>query len=304
MRRREFVLAGAAAAAPVAAAAPADMERRICLFTKYLDRFFDVTETARMLRELGVSGPDLTVRPGGMIEPERASEDLPRAVAICKEHGLTVPLISTAITSAGDPVARALLKTAAGAGIRYYKPGYYRYKDLVRWRNTLDAVGREVEALARLGRELGIRGGFHQHSGELGGSLWDGMEILERVDPKWMGLYFDVGHATIEGGKLGWKLGLQRSAPRVVMIAIKDYVWERTPKGWGSRWVPLGEGMVDWSAFFSMLRNIEFPGPISLHMHIEDDIGGATKAARYDKCQEAAARDLKFLRQRIREAYA
>jgi sugar phosphate isomerase/epimerase len=78
------------------------------------------------------------------------------------------------------------------------------------------------------------------------------------------------------------------------MLAIKDFVWEKGDKGWRTRWVPLGEGMVQWPAFFELLRSTKFSGPISLH--IEYDPGGSTKTERYDRSLSAADNDLKFLR--------
>ncbi|MGH9673840.1 MAG: sugar phosphate isomerase/epimerase family protein [Bryobacteraceae bacterium] len=300
MLRRKFLAAGAAAVAR-ATAASSTIADRICLFTDHLDDYFTPTEIAKMLRSLGVAGPDLTVRPGGVVAPERAVEDLPKAAAIFREHGLRIPMISTGIKS-GDAMARALVKTAAGLGIRYFKAGYFDYSDLSRWRESLDDARRGLNGVARLAREFGMTAGFHNHSGSLGGPLWDAWEIVDGIEAKAMGLYFDPAQAMIEGGKLGWKLGLQRSAPRIVMIAIKDFVWEKTPNGWRTRWVPLGEGMVDFRAFFGLLRQIDFPGPVSLH--IEYDPGGASKSERYDKSLEAAARDLKFLKARIQEAYS
>jgi sugar phosphate isomerase/epimerase len=81
------------------------------------------------------------------------------------------------------------------------------------------------------------------------------------------------------------------------MIAIKDFVWEKTDGQWRTRWVPLGEGMVDWTGFFQQLALTSFSGPISLH--IEYDPGGATPAERFDNSLSAAQRDLKFLRERL-----
>lgn len=303
MQRREFLALPIAAIAAPPESPAAKIYDKICLFTDHLDDHFDVAEVARMVKELGLGGPDLTVRPGGVVKPGRAAEDLPRAAAVFKENGLTIPMITTAVRSAADPAAQALLKTAAALGIRYFKLGYYEYAELSRWRDTLQTTRREVQSLARLAKELGMRGGFHNHSGSLGGPLWDAWEVLDGADPAAIGHYFDPAQATIEGGRLAWRLGFQRSAPRLFMLAIKDFVWEKASGSrWRTRWVPLGEGMVDWPEFFRMLRQVNFPGPISLH--IEYDPGGVTKTQRYDRSLEAAARDLKFLKQRIAEAYS
>jgi sugar phosphate isomerase/epimerase len=272
---------------------------RICLFTDHLDDFgYSYADVARMLKELKIAGPDLTVRSGGLVLPERVAEDLPKAVAAFRDAGLTVPMISTGLTSAGDPSAAATLSTAGKLGIRYFKLGYYGYDDVTRWQARLQATRKELESLLAIGRRAGMVAGFHNHSGaSVGGALWDSWELLSGLDAEAIGFYFDPAQATIEGGNHAWKLGLARLAPRLVMVAIKDFVWEQSGGEWRTRWVPLGQGMVRWGEFFAMLRKIPFDGPISLH--IEYDPGGGSKTARFDNSLAAAERDLKFLRKQL-----
>jgi sugar phosphate isomerase/epimerase len=255
-----------------------------------------------MLGQLGISGPDLTVRPGGLVNPERVEQDLPEAFEIFKEHGMGVPMITTAITSANDPPARPLLATAARLGIRYFKPGYYRYADMNQWRPAREAAHRQLAGVVQLAKELGLRAGFHLHSGPvIGGTAWDALELLQDLDPQVIGLYFDPSHATIEGGSNGWNFSFRRAVDRITMVSIKDFVWEKVKGRWRTSWVPLGQGMVRFAEFFGMLAKVPFPGPLSLH--IEYDPGGATKTQRYDRALEAAVRDLQVLRQLLKAAY-
>lgn len=272
---------------------------RICLFTDHLDDFgYSYADVARMLKQLKIDGPDLTVRPGGLVLPERVAEDLPKAVAAFRDAGLNVPMISTGLTSANDPAAAATLSTAGKLGIRYFKPGYYGYDDVERWQARLKAARKDLESLLSLSRRAGMIAGFHNHSGaSIGGALWDSWELMGGLAPEAIGFYFDPAQATIEGGNHAWKLGLARLAPRLVMVAIKDFVWEKSGGQWRTRWVPLGQGMVRWGEFFAMLRKIPFDGPISLH--IEYDPGGANKMARFENSLAAAERDLRFLREHL-----
>jgi L-ribulose-5-phosphate 3-epimerase len=144
--------------------------------------------------------------------------------------------------------------------------------------------------------------GFHNYAGPtVGGALWDGWELLKPLDPEWAGAYFDPMHATIEGGNFGWQLGFRRLAPRIRMVAVKDYVWEKAASGWRTRMCPLGEGMVRWPEFFGLLARTAFDGPVSLH--IEYDVGGKTKAARLDNALAAARKDLDYLRKHLTAAF-
>ena len=296
MTRRDWLGAGAASLL-AARAQTADLGSRICVFTDHLAGF-PYPEVARMLREAGVAGPDLTVRPGGLVLPERVEEDLPRAAEAFREQGLTIPMITTAVRSADDAASRKILATASKLGIRYYRPGYYPYKDLSRYRETIADVRAQLKGLAALNRELNLRATLHNHAGEsVGCAVWDLLEAMDGVDAQYVGLEFDPSHATIEGGKVAWNLNFRRAAPRIFVLGIKDYVWEKTAAGWRTQWVPLGEGMMQWPAVFALIRATPFPGPISLHMEYVSTAGSVRE--RYERSLQATARDVKFLRERL-----
>ena len=94
----------------------------LVMFSKMLGEF-PVAEAARRIKGLGFEGVDLTVRPGGHVLPERVGKDLPEAVRAIRGEGLSVPMITTAITRAGDPHAEAILGDGRHAG---HPPGQAR----------------------------------------------------------------------------------------------------------------------------------------------------------------------------------
>src|SRR5689334_6633119 len=121
LSRREFVIrAGAAAAtlgalAPVAHALAATTVRRdepvIAVFSKHL-QWLPFADVGPVIAESGFRAVDLTVRPDGHVLPDRVEDDLPRAVETLRRAGLTVPMMTTAITDANDPLTRRVLTTA------------------------------------------------------------------------------------------------------------------------------------------------------------------------------------------------
>lgn len=271
----------------------------LCFFSKHLPRM-NARELGRALKSLGFGGVDLTVRPGGHVDPKRVALDLPPFVEGIRHEGLAVPMITTELVSESDPVAKPTLETAAALKIPFYKPGYYRYA-FVSVRKELDAAGRQLRGLADSSRRAGIRLGYHNHAGYIGGSVWDFAPVIDALDPATAGYYFDVRHAVVEGGDGGWRSAFNLVAPRLSMIAIKDFYWEKTANGWRQRHCPIGEGMVDWKAFFAMLAKARFHGPASLHLEYE--ITGATAEAREQNTLAAAKRDLEFVKARLAEAY-
>jgi len=304
--RRDFVRAAAAAAAAVvarpggAAGNPrSGFAGTVCLFSKHLPDL-DAALLGRAVKALGFGGVDLTVRPGGHVPPERAAPDLPRFLAALRDEGLEVPMITTAIVSASEATARPILETAGRHRVPFFKPGYYRYR-FADVRQEIAAAAADLRGLAALGAECGIALGYHNHAGYIGGPVWDLAPAIDGLDPRWAGYYFDVRHATAEGGAGGWRSALDLAAPRLKMVAIKDFFWEKAASGWRQRNCPLGLGMVDWKTFCAALARAAFAGPVSLHLEYE--IAGGSAAARQDATLAAAARDLAFLKARLAEAY-
>ena len=293
--RRDFTrtaaVAGAIALSRGQAATPPNRPA-LCLFSKHLPKL-NYAELATTVKQMGFDGVDLTVRPEGHVLPERAAQDLPRAVETIRAQGLAVAMITTGLTAPSDPAARPTLATAGRLGVPYFKLGYSHYTDGVSIEARLAEIRRDVAGLVAIGKEHGIAAGFHNHSGNyVGAAVWDTRAIIGDMDPRWIGYYFDPCHATAEGGEGGWLIDLRMALARIKMVAIKDFRWEKHDGKWKMTMCALGEGMVNWPKFFSILATARFAGPISLHMEYE----AADERA-------AIARDFAFLRKQVDAAY-
>ncbi len=259
---------GSAAILGAAAAMPEGMEGQLCIFSKHLPDL-NYEELGKTVADLGLTAVDLTVRPKGHVLPERALEDLPRAVETLRKHGVRVAMITTEITSASDRMANPILRTASALGIPLFKPGYWKYGT-----GPVEArvkeVGVEIRQLAEMAAEHHIAMGLHNHSGaNVGEAVWDTWEMIRDLDPRWTGFYYDPGHAAIEGGLGGHEVSLRLALPRLKMVAVKDFVWRKEQGRWKSVWVPMGEGMVDWKSTLRETQRAGFQGPISLHIEYE-----------------------------------
>jgi len=262
--------------------------RVFCLFSKHLPEL-NWGDLGRAVKDAGFDGVDLTVRPAGHVLPERASDDLPRAIEALTAQGVKVPMITTDLTSASVPVARPLLQAAARSGVKFFKTGYWRYSSSPDVRAQVAETGKALEGLAALARECGIEMGFHNHQAYIGAALWDIAPIMDRLDARWAGYYFDPRHAVSEGGGGAWKAATHLVAPRLKMVAVKDCRWVKSSTGWEIENCPLGEGQVDWAFVGKALAEARFTGPISVHL--EYDIPTGTQHTL-----DAATRDLAFAR--------
>src|SRR5690606_1781007 len=116
--------------------------------------------------------------------------------------------------------------------------------------------------LVALSSELGIKPVYQNHSGTnyFGGPVWDLAEVFEDYSPDEIGVAFDIGHATVEGGR-AWPLHFAVIRPWLDTVYVKEPSWHDNTLGWG----PVGEGAVD-KRFYQLLRESDFTGPISLHV--------------------------------------
>jgi sugar phosphate isomerase/epimerase len=304
-------LAGAAAAiAPVLGNSPgkaADETRgvKICIFSKHL-QWLDYKEMAATTAEIGFDGIDLTVRPGGHVEPERVEEDLPRAFEAAKAAHVAIPMMTTAINDASQKSTGKILKTASRLGIRFYRLGYFRYNDSADVQKTLSEARSKLGEIARLNQEYGICGDYQNHAGReyFGAPIWDLWEASREVDPRWIGSQFDIRHAVVEGANT-WALGFRLLSHRVHTLAMKDFIWQSSEQGWKDENCPLGKGAVDFKAFLKLVKRSGFSGPISLHLEypLAGAEGGNKKLSGDRKVVlEGMKTDLKHLRHLLADA--
>ena len=264
----------------------------ICLFSKALSKIH-YSHLGEVLKDLGFDGCDLTVRPGGHVEPALAPADLYRAIEAIRAESVDVPMITTAFTMASDPTLRAVLAIAGRMKVPLFKLGYWHYGAANQIERRVDEVRRDVAGLVAQGRVYGMAAGFHNHSGDyVGEAVWDIHAIIDGMDPDWIGYYFDPCHATAEGGEDGWNIAMRLALPRIKMVAVKDFYWAQANGHWNMQICPLGQGMVKWPEVFATLASAHFAGPISLHIEYEPA-----------EPLNAIARDLAVLKKQVAAAW-
>ncbi len=244
----------------------------IHIFSKHL-QFLNYTDMANAAAEMGFNGVDLSVRPKGHVLPERVKDDLPKAIEAIKKVGFLPKMMTSAILSTAEEFTKDVLETAASLGIKYYRLGYYRYSKDTSIPESILTIANEVKALSVLNKSLGIKGAYQNHAGpHVGAAIWEIYEMLKGVENEYMGCQYDIRHATVEGGQ-SWQTGLRLIKPKINTIVLKDFLWVQKNGKWALQNVPIGEGMVDFKAYFKLLKAYNINMPVSLHC--EYDLGGA-----------------------------
>ena len=259
------------------AKAPDDeKELSISLFSKHL-QFLNYSEMAEAAADMGFNGLDLTVRPKGHVLPERVVDDLPKAVAAMTAHGLKPKMMTTTVWDITLEKQKTVLETAASLGFTHYRTGWLKYGEDKSLVESQRLFGQQAKALEACNRNLGLVGCYQNHAGKnVGAPIWDLPAIFSATDNEFMGCQYDIRHAVAEAGG-SWELGLRLISPFIKSIVIKDFKWGQVNGKWKPIHVPLGEGMVDFSRYFSLLKAYKINVPVSLHL--EYDLGGAERGA-------------------------
>jgi sugar phosphate isomerase/epimerase len=305
---------------------PSARQLPIVYFSKHL-QWLDWEHMAETAKELGFDGLDVTVRKGGHVEPERVQEDLPKVAKIVRAAGLEIPMITAGIEDTRSPHAEEIIRAASEAGISRYRWGWFSWSDsakvpdlsnfhaslerpsglLINIPARIDQLKKRVAELAAMNEKYKVCAMYHNHSGPMvGASVWDLWLLIKDFDPRWVSSNFDIGHATVEGGLGGWQNSTRLMAPFMRGIAVKDFKWGKNAKGgWEPLWCPLGEGMVNFPAYFAMMTEAKFTGPVQLHT--EYPLGGVEnggKTLTLDKSQVLAGirKDLETLKGWVKQA--
>jgi len=294
--RRRFLGSAAGLTACVTAAGiasaratPGPGRFRLVGFTKpFTSLAFDAT--ADLVAEVGWDGVEIAVRLGASthITPDRVDDELPKMAEALGRRGKTIEIVTTGIVTL-DAAGERVLKAAAALGIPRVRLGFLKYANQGSPAPQIAALHAALADVAAACRDLGLQAGYQNHSGPLyvGAPVWDLHEALDGIDPRHVGVCFDIGHATLEGG-LCWPLHARRLQDRLVAVFCKDFFWEKTPGGQKPRWCRLGDGVVQKS-FFDWLKTTDFSGPISQH-HEYDDLGTGAEMVKHLR------RDLEKLR--------
>jgi sugar phosphate isomerase/epimerase len=264
---------------------------KISIFSKHL-QFLDVPDAAAAAKDMGFDAIDLTVRAEGHVLPgANVRTDLPKAVEAIRKAGLEVSMITTDITPDTLAMAEPILSTASKLGIHHYRWGGLKYDPVKSIPAQLDALKPKVRALEELNKRTQTCGMYHTHSGPgmIGACIWDVWLLFKEMDSQAIGINYDIGHATVEGGYGGWIATSKLSKGYMKGIAMKDFAWARNEKGsthtdpydpslgvvgaFVPHWCPIDQGMVRFDSFFDIVKTDGFSGPVQLHF--EYPIGGA-----------------------------
>lgn len=276
----------------------------ICVFSKHL-QFLEYDEMAETAAEIGFTGVDLTVRPGGHVLPEKATTHLPNAISAIEKAGLKVPMITTAIDDPGTYNAQAILSTAANLEVKYYRMGYLKYDFDKGISETLSSFKTLMDKFLKINEFFNITGNYQNHDGtNIGAVIWDLWTLFKNRNPEYIGCQYDIRHNTLEGGR-SWPVDMQLIAPFIHTLVLKDFKWEEIGGEWKIINTPIGEGMVDFPRFFQLVKKLKIGGPVSIHFEYpltEEPIENMNPVIAKEQVIKAMKKDLGKVYEYMNEA--
>ena len=276
-----------------------DNDLQVYLFSKHL-QFLGYEEMSEVASKIGFNGLDLTVRPKGHILPENVERDLPKAIEAMKKYELNPKMMTTNVLEFKTDVDKKVLKTASELGITHYRTGWLSYPDDQSLKDCQRTYQKLFKELEMVNGNLDLIGCYQNHAGNhVGAPIWDMPPLFPSAESRYLGCQYDIRHAVVEGG-MSWELDLRRIAPYIRSIVIKDFKWGKVNGQWKPVNTPLGEGMVDFNRYFSLLKKYKINVPVSLHL--EYDLGGAEHGAKQitmdkDQIYAKMKKDLIFLKE-------
>ena len=282
-----LAMAAFAASAPAQALHPANhpvrLQPNLALVSRHV-QWTSGEHGIEIAKRAGFPAILWTVRKGAHIEPAQVERELPRLVRLSHDAGLATPMIITNIGDAQSEGAARILATMQGLGISLYRAAAPRYRYDQPIAPQFAAFRDKLTGLVALNRTFGTTAAFHTHAyaDTIGGSAWDLWMLMKDLDPRYVGLNYDIGHVTAKGGA-GWRESIRAVGDFLHSCSIKDFYWEKektVPAGqwpWRTRLVRPGDGMVNFLDFFRYLQGIGFDGPLETYFEYSVEVPGLAR---------------------------
>ncbi len=157
------------------------------------------------------------------------------------------------------------------------------------WRVVLEAFSQIVEAAERNDVVVTVEAVF----GMLVHDYYTMKELLEHFDSRNLAVNLDPSHLALYGNDPAWAVG--RLGSRIKHVHVKDAIGRPGVLGESFAFPFLGEGMVDWYAFFAALQKVEYSGYLSLEFENDVYLNNVCNGDWKIAAKEAKVRLAKFL---------
>jgi len=264
---------------------------KLIMFTKLMPHR-SIAELAVIGQQWGLDGFDLCVRQGHPVNPD-CPERLLEAAKIFAEHGLTIPMITGEVNllRPDQPGAAELLAAMDAANVRLLKLGYFPFEpEKMDYAEEMARARAAILSWGEMAQQHNVKICYHTHCNKnlgLNGAAL--AHLLQGLDPRHFGAFIDPAHLRVEGEDFAMATAMLK--PWLSIVSAKDMTIKREEingHGQASRHLtPAGQGMVNWTQVFEVLRAVNFQGLVTVH---------AEYAVPKEQFDEFARQEIAFFR--------
>lgn len=270
------------------------------LFTKVL-QWVPLDDLPQVVQDLGFKGIDIAVRGNGHFQVQDLKSKLPPLVAKSTALGMETLIMTTELPGENIGQMDEILRIMAGEGVRDYRMGWFRYKTNDPMQE-LKAFNTYLKRLADLHEKHQVQGHYQNHAGNgVGGSVLEMLYLLEGIEPKYIGIQYDLRHAMVEGYR-SWETAFHAIKHKITTLDVKDYKWRDASGTDAPVTVPLGQGNASWDklAQTDVFKSSSIPKIV----HVEHQLGGAEHGNKEPKMPAseiltAIKKDLNYFNQHL-----
>lgn len=236
-------------------------------------------DLARFVHNLGFHGIELPVRPGFQVEPERVTQDLPKAVKILADFDVRIGSIAgptdektiAACAEAGIPIIRIM----ANIGPDGYRATEVRYQ-------------QQFDAMVPLLDKHQVTVGVQNHSGRDVCNAMGLHSLIGKYDRKHIAAVWDAAHNALQGEEP--ELALEIVWPHLCLVNLKNAYWQRVngPEAqvaqWRIFWTSGRHGLASWPRVAAELKRRKYEGALCLSAEYSD----------HDSVDRLIAEDIRF----------
>jgi sugar phosphate isomerase/epimerase len=213
------------------------------------------------------------------VSPDEVEDKAEYLREVTSSQGLEIVNLCSYIQAAEIKTVERLCKAAEKAGaqhVRVWAPFYDGQTSYTKCLQDTRSVIKEVEQLAKQYHRKAV---FEIHHGTIMCSASLARNLVDGFDPESVGIIYDPGNMINEGME-NWKMGIEVLGEYLAYVHFKNAGWIRKDGRWQCEWLPMREGMVDWSQVMRALAEVGFDGylsnedfsPVPIDVKLKDDL--------------------------------
>ena len=270
----------------------------ITVFTKPWNQEVSLEELGKKMKEIGVQGVELPVRPGYQVEPESIAKGLPQAVKILGDQGIKIGSVAGSVDEATihamGECGLKILRICVGIDMSI---GYMATEEKLR---------QEWDALIPTLDAAGVNIGVQNHANIMVGSAIGIMHLIEKYDPKHVSAVYDPAHCGLDGEPE--VMGLDICWSHLSLVNLKSAYRQRT-NGFDEEeaahyviWSTGHHGLTSWRTLVTQMKKRGYQGDICLPAEYTSFEGGNPSGMQMgDSCLDYLQVDISYLKQLMAE---